>query len=80
MSADSDVDNWTVIQRRVDASVTFERGWEEYVRGFGSEDHNYWAGLEEMHLMTLRCRQLEIYIETSDYPPIILAYDDFQVC
>ena len=50
-----------MIQRRVDDSVTFKRGWEVYVRGFGSQGHNYWAGLEVMHLMTLMtlCRSKE---------------------
>ena len=58
-----------MIQRRVDASVTFKRGWDDYVRGFGSPGHNYWAGLEAMHLMTFGCRRLAVYVEASGYAP-----------
>ena len=68
-----------MIQRRVDDSVTFERGWDDYVRGFESLSHNYWAGLEVMHLMTFGCRRLEVYVEASGYAPFILTYDNFQV-
>ena len=66
-----------MIQRRVDISVTFKRGWEVYVCGFGSQDHNYWAGLEAIHLMTFGCRRLEVYVEASGYAPFTLTYDNF---
>ena len=35
---------WTVIQRRVDDSVDFYRGWTSYVNGFGELANNYWIG------------------------------------
>eukprot|EP00058_Branchiostoma_floridae_P001310 XP_002586798.1 hypothetical protein BRAFLDRAFT_243239 [Branchiostoma floridae] len=45
---------WTVIQRRQDGSVPFNRTWEEYRRGFGnlSLSREYWLGNENIHILT----------------------------
>ena len=39
-----DQSGWTVIQRRLDGSVDFYRGWSDYVNGFGSLIGEYWIG------------------------------------
>ncbi|ALC39837.1 maker533 [Drosophila busckii] len=57
---------WTVIQRRVDGSVNFNRSWEEYKNGFGDLRGNFWLGLERLHLMT-KLRPLELYIQIEDF-------------
>ncbi|XP_077972537.1 fibrinogen-like protein A [Styela clava] len=46
--------SWTVIQRRMDGSVDFYRGWEEYKKGFGNPDGELWLGLDKLHRMTSR--------------------------
>lgn len=35
---------WTLIQRRLDGSVDFYRGWDDYVDGFGYLSDEYWLG------------------------------------
>ena len=40
---------WIVFQRRIDASVDFNRGWNDYKTGFGDPNGNFWLGLERLH-------------------------------
>ena len=68
------------IQRRVSDSVNFDRGWDDYVNGFGEEDGNYWIGLEEMHqLTTTHDVGLNINIETFEGEPFTLKLETFTV-
>lgn len=55
---------WTVIQRREDESVDFNRGWDEYEAGFGDPAGNYWMGLKNIHLLTRHSTELYVYLET----------------
>uniref|UniRef100_A0A8B9FGJ3 Fibrinogen C-terminal domain-containing protein n=1 Tax=Amazona collaria TaxID=241587 RepID=A0A8B9FGJ3_9PSIT len=43
---------WTVIQRRQDGSVDFNRTWNEYREGFGDLNGEFWLGNENIHKMT----------------------------
>ncbi|XP_059407414.1 microfibril-associated glycoprotein 4-like [Carassius carassius] len=49
---DEDNGGWTVIQRRMDGSVNFYRPWNQYKRGFGNVEREYWLGLENMYQLT----------------------------
>uniref|UniRef100_G3U7Q2 Microfibril associated protein 4 n=1 Tax=Loxodonta africana TaxID=9785 RepID=G3U7Q2_LOXAF len=35
---------WTIFQKRFNGSVSFFRGWNDYKRGFGRADGEYWLG------------------------------------
>ncbi|XP_006895082.1 PREDICTED: angiopoietin-2-like isoform X2 [Elephantulus edwardii] len=45
---------WTVIQRREDGSVDFQRTWKEYKVGFGNPSGEYWLGNEFVSQLTNR--------------------------
>ncbi|XP_048579243.1 uncharacterized protein LOC5521276 isoform X2 [Nematostella vectensis] len=43
---------WTVIQRRHNGSVDFDRDWQAYKVGFGAAEGEYWVGTDMLHYMT----------------------------
>jgi len=55
---------WSVIQRRMNGNINFERGWDDYVRGFGSLNGEYWIGLQNIYHLTL---QLKKKVEETYY-------------
>ncbi|XP_069114225.1 uncharacterized protein [Argopecten irradians] len=44
--------SWTIVQRRYDGSLKFDKTWDEYKAGFGDLDGEYWLGNEVLHLLT----------------------------
>ncbi|XP_077367209.1 fibrinogen-like protein 1 [Festucalex cinctus] len=49
---DTDGGGWTVIQRRLDGSVSFDRTWREYRAGFGDLRSEFWLGNEHIHQLS----------------------------
>ena len=43
---------WTVILRRYDGFLSFDRGWNAYVDGLGDLTGEFWAGLTKMRRLT----------------------------
>ena len=73
-------DGWIIIQRRVDASVSFERSWDEYATGFGDTDCNFWLGLDTIHdLTTVQPMRLQIDVVPYNYPEASIPYQQFHV-
>ena len=57
--------NWIIIQQRIDGSVSFNRGWTEYVNGFG-DLNNIWLGLEKVYqLVNGRAYKLRIEVQAT---------------
>lgn len=55
---------WTVIQRRVDGSVSFDRNWRDYRGGFGDLHSEFWLGNQHIHdLSTQGEYSLRIHLE-----------------
>ncbi|XP_783504.4 microfibril-associated glycoprotein 4-like [Strongylocentrotus purpuratus] len=57
---------WTVIQRRFNGNLNFYRGWQEYAKGFGFLDGEFWLGLEWIHLLTHQ-GPTEVRIDLQDF-------------
>ena len=73
-------DGWIIIQRRVDASVSFEKTWDEYVAGFGDVDGNFWLGLEVLHDLTeAQPMSLQIDVVPCNIPAISIPYQQIHV-
>ena len=55
---------WTMFQRRRDGSVDFFRGWEDYKRGFGNLNGEFWLGLDKIHRLTVSAtKKLRVDLE-----------------
>lgn len=57
---------WTVIQKRVNDSWSFQRTWEEYRNGFGEFSTNFWLGLYKISRIT-DMGDYELYIGIEDF-------------
>ncbi|XP_060710999.1 microfibril-associated glycoprotein 4-like [Hemiscyllium ocellatum] len=75
---ESDGGGWTVFQRRINGSVNFYRGWNDYKRGFGSADGEYWLGLENIHALATRKKyELRIDLEDFENKTVYAKYEHF---
>ncbi|XP_078666612.1 microfibril-associated glycoprotein 4-like [Branchiostoma floridae x Branchiostoma belcheri] len=66
----TDGGGWTVIQRRFDGSVDFNRPWGDFKYGFGSANGEQWLGLENMYRLTSQ-NAYELYIELEDWDSVV---------
>uniref|UniRef100_A0A8C6T965 Angiopoietin 1 n=1 Tax=Neogobius melanostomus TaxID=47308 RepID=A0A8C6T965_9GOBI len=71
---------WTVIQRREDGSMDFQRTWKEYKMGFGSLSGEHWLGNEFVYQLTSQ-RQYALRVELTDWDAhqAFSLYDRFQI-
>ena len=71
---------WTVIQRRVDGSVDFNRSWSDYEKGFGDLNGEFWYGLESMNYLTQTGKwELRVDFEFKNKTRSYLHYKEFKV-
>uniref|UniRef100_A0A8C4WC98 Angiopoietin 4 n=1 Tax=Gopherus evgoodei TaxID=1825980 RepID=A0A8C4WC98_9SAUR len=71
---------WTVIQRRTNGSVNFQRKWKEYKQGFGDPAGEYWLGNEAVHLLTSQA-SYSLRVELLDWEgnQAYAHYETFQL-
>lgn len=73
-------EGWTVIQRRTNGKTGFYLGWEDYKRGFGDIDNEYWLGLEKIHaLIKNKDYMLQVDLEDFSNNWFHAIYDNFSV-
>ncbi|XP_056228093.1 microfibril-associated glycoprotein 4-like [Seriola aureovittata] len=63
---ETDGGRWTVFQRRLDGSENFYRPWKQYKMGFGNVAGEYWLGLDNIFLLTMR-KKNELRVDMEDF-------------
>ncbi|XP_066296425.1 microfibril-associated glycoprotein 4-like [Branchiostoma lanceolatum] len=76
----TDGGGWTVIQRRFDGKVNFNRRWADYKNGFGRVEGEHWLGLDKIHNLTSQ-NSYELYVELADWEGnfVYAKYDTFSI-
>ncbi|CAG5900253.1 unnamed protein product [Menidia menidia] len=71
---------WTVMQRREDGNVDFQRTWKDYKMGFGSVSAEHWLGNEFVYQLTSQ-KQYALRVELTDWDGHLAfsLYDRFQI-
>ena len=71
---------WTVIQRRKDGSVDFNRPWSDYEKGFGDLNGEFWYGLKNMNCLTQTGKwEMRVDFEFKNKTRSYLHYNVFKV-
>ena len=71
---------WTVFQKRLDGSVNFYRGWNDYKLGFGNLNGEFWLGLDKINRLTKSGRyRLRVDLEDTTGKTAYAEYDHFAV-
>ncbi|XP_071836356.1 uncharacterized protein [Apostichopus japonicus] len=71
---------WTVIQRREDSSINFNRTWDDYENGFGFLSHEFWLGNEKISYITNQKKyQLRMDLTTATGISFFVTYETFRI-
>ena len=71
---------WTVFQRRMDGSLNFYLGWDNYKNGFGNLSSEFWLGLDKLHRLTLSdWNKLRVDLADEDGNKAYAEYELFAV-
>ncbi|KAI8500873.1 hypothetical protein Bbelb_216910 [Branchiostoma belcheri] len=76
----TDGGGWTVIQRRFDGSVDFNRPYDALRYGFGSPNGEQWLGLENIYRLTDQ-HTYTLYVQLEDWNNVVkyAKYSSFSV-
>ena len=79
-ACEGEAEVWTVIQKRFDGSVDFNRTWTDYKNGFGDACGEYWLGNEALHQLTaMKSFKLMIILTSWDHHTKFGIYETFSV-
>ncbi|XP_030561386.1 fibrinogen-like protein 1 [Drosophila novamexicana] len=71
---------WTVVLRRINGNVNFNRNWREYQQGFGDLRGEFFIGLDKLHLITKsQPYELYIYLQNLNNETRFARYDSFAI-
>ena len=71
---------WTVFQKRLDGSVDFYRGWNDYRAGFGDLSGEFWLGLDKIYRLTAaRPNKLRVDLADTNGNTAYAQYSSFAV-
>ncbi|XP_028406457.1 ryncolin-1-like [Dendronephthya gigantea] len=71
---------WAVFQRRLDGSIDFYRGWQDYKHGFGDLNGEFWLGLDKIYRLTTASKnKLRIDMEDTSTNKKYAEYGFFAV-
>ncbi|XP_077487806.1 fibrinogen beta chain-like isoform X1 [Amblyomma americanum] len=77
---DTDGGGWTVVQRRLDGSMDFQKGWTDYKHGFGNIAGEFWLGNSRIHqLTTQKLCQVRVDIEDFEGQQVHAKYAYFAI-
>ncbi|KAJ8019625.1 Ryncolin-4 [Holothuria leucospilota] len=78
-SNEDQLGDWTVIMRRIDGSVVFNRNWEAYKDGFGFLSTEFWLGNDKISQLTNQAvYELRIDIVLSNGTSLFASFDAFR--
>ncbi|KAL0595282.1 Angiopoietin-4, partial [Plecturocebus cupreus] len=71
---------WTVIQRRENGTVNFQRNWKDYKQGFGDPAGEHWLGNEVVYQLTNRTPySLRVELQDWEGHKTYAQYEHFQL-
>ena len=71
---------WTVFQKRLDGSVDFYQGWNDYKKGFGNLYGEFWLGLDKINRLTSSDRyKLRVDLEDTEGKTAYAEYNLFAI-
>ncbi|KAJ8033640.1 Fibrinogen-like protein A [Holothuria leucospilota] len=71
---------WTVVHRRTDGAIDFNRGWKEYTKGFGFLSSEFWLGLDKLSFLTHQnIYEIRIDMENTVGSSFYVHYNRFRI-
>ncbi|XP_078330697.1 microfibril-associated glycoprotein 4-like [Crassostrea virginica] len=70
---------WTIVQKRIGDSTSFNRGWNDYKNGFGSPNDSYWLGNDVLHQLTKTQVALHVSLTSLDLTTVYAEYRNFSI-